>query len=44
MPEPIAHAIDELMRLGAARHGDRPMAIDPTGRVSYRELDSTTID
>ncbi|SPM41576.1 Acyl-CoA synthetase (AMP-forming)/AMP-acid ligase II [Mycobacterium numidiamassiliense] len=44
MPEPVAHTIDELVRLRAAQHGDRPMVIDPTGRVSYRQLDSTTTD
>lgn len=44
MPEPTAHTIDELVRLRATQHGDRPMVIDPTGRVSYRELDSTTRD
>ncbi|HEY0229546.1 MAG TPA: class I adenylate-forming enzyme family protein, partial [Mycobacterium sp.] len=44
MPEPIAHTIDELVRSRAEQHGDQPMVIDPSSRLSYRELDSTTID
>lgn len=35
--------IDHLVRLQAARHGPKPMVIDPQSRLSYRELDSTTI-
>lgn len=34
--------IDHLVRLQAARHGDKAMVIDPKSRLSYRELDSTT--
>jgi acyl-CoA synthetase (AMP-forming)/AMP-acid ligase II len=45
MPDPAtAHTIDQLIRSGAAHHGDKPMVIDPASRVSYRELDSTTTD
>lgn len=36
--------IDRLVRFQAARHGTKPMVIDPTTRVSYRDLDSTTKD
>lgn len=36
--------IDALVRLRAGRDGDTPMVIDPTSRLSYRELDSTTDD
>ncbi|WAC93031.1 class I adenylate-forming enzyme family protein [Mycobacterium sp. Aquia_213] len=36
--------IDQLVRLRADHDGDTPMVIDPTSRVSYRELDSTTRD
>src|SRR5215813_12262792 len=36
--------IDQLVRLRADHDGDTPMVIDPTSRVSYRELDSTTSD
>lgn len=34
--------IDHLVRLQAASHGTKPMVIDPTSRVGYRELDVTT--
>lgn len=34
--------IDELVRFRARHDADTPMVIDPTSRVSYRELDSTT--
>ncbi len=44
MPDPGAHTIDELVRFRADHDGDTPMVIDPTSRVSYRELDSTTRD
>jgi acyl-CoA synthetase (AMP-forming)/AMP-acid ligase II len=36
--------IDQLVRLRADRDGDTPMVIDPTSRINYRELDSTTSD
>ncbi|BBY25277.1 class I adenylate-forming enzyme family protein [Mycobacterium stomatepiae] len=36
--------IDQLVRRRAAHDGDKPMVIDPTARISYRELDSTTRD
>lgn len=36
--------IDQLVRLRAEHDADTPMVIDPTSRVSYRELDSTTRD
>ena len=36
--------IDELVRLRADQDGDAPMVIDPTSRISYRELDSATGD
>lgn len=36
--------IDRLVRLRAAQHGAKPMVIDPTTRISYRELDTTTRD
>ncbi len=36
--------IDQLVRLRADRDGDAPMVIDPTSRLNYRELDSTTRD
>jgi acyl-CoA synthetase (AMP-forming)/AMP-acid ligase II len=40
MPE----TIDRLARLRAAEHGAKAMVIDPAGRLSYRELDTTTHD
>jgi len=40
MPE----TIDQLTRLRAAEHGAKPMVIDPAGRLSYHELESTTRD
>ncbi len=42
MPDPAAPTIDQLVRSRAARHGAKPMVIDPAGRISYRELDTTT--
>ena len=36
--------IDHLVRSRAARHGSKPMVIDPASRISYRELDTTTKD
>jgi acyl-CoA synthetase (AMP-forming)/AMP-acid ligase II len=41
MPE---RTIDELVRSGAARHGAKPMVIDPAARIGYRELEATTRD
>ncbi|WP_066914514.1 class I adenylate-forming enzyme family protein [Mycobacterium interjectum] len=41
MPE---RTIDELVRSRAARHGAKPMVIDPAARISYRELEPTTRD
>ncbi|SOX55299.1 long-chain fatty acid--CoA ligase [Mycobacterium ahvazicum] len=40
----MPNTIDALVRLRAGRDGDSPMVIDPTSRLSYRELDSTTSD
>lgn len=42
MPEPSARTIDQLVRVRADHDGDTPMVIDPTYRLSYRELDLTT--
>src|SRR6516165_1711094 len=36
--------IDRLVRRQAAQHGSKPMVIDPSSRISYRELDTTTRD
>ncbi|MDM3974976.1 class I adenylate-forming enzyme family protein [Mycobacterium marseillense] len=36
--------IDQLVRLRARHDADTPMVIDPTARISYRELDITTRD
>jgi acyl-CoA synthetase (AMP-forming)/AMP-acid ligase II len=45
MPEPpTAPTIDRLVRSGGAEHGSKPMVIDPARRISYRELDTTTLD
>jgi acyl-CoA synthetase (AMP-forming)/AMP-acid ligase II len=44
MSNATAHTIDKLVRSRAAHDGDKPMVIDPTSRVSYRELDSSTKD
>ncbi|SPM31423.1 class I adenylate-forming enzyme family protein [Mycobacterium terramassiliense] len=41
MPE---RTVDELVRSRAARHGAKPMVIDPAARIGYRELDTTTRD
>ena len=44
MPDPHdpsnALTIDQLVRLRAAEHGDKPMVIDPAARITYRELDT----
>src|SRR5262249_52091712 len=34
--------IDQLVRIRAQRHGDKPMVIDTESRISYAELDDTT--
>jgi acyl-CoA synthetase (AMP-forming)/AMP-acid ligase II len=34
--------IDELVRIRAEQHGDKPMVIDTESRLSYAELDETT--
>lgn len=34
--------IDQLVRFRARHNADTPMVIDPTARISYRELDATT--
>jgi acyl-CoA synthetase (AMP-forming)/AMP-acid ligase II len=44
MSEPAARTIDALVRIRAAHDGDKPMVIDPSSRVTYRELDTTTAD
>jgi acyl-CoA synthetase (AMP-forming)/AMP-acid ligase II len=45
MPEPpTAPTIDQLVRSRAAHHGTKPMVIDPTRRLGYSELDTTTRD
>ena len=36
--------IDQTREVSADTHGAKPMVIDPTSRVSYRELDTTTSD
>src|SRR6201996_8721967 len=36
--------VDQLVRLRADSEGPKPMVIDPTSRISYRELDSTARD
>ena len=36
--------IDHLVQAQAARHGGKPMVIDPQSRLSYLELDRTTRD
>ncbi|OBB80000.1 AMP-binding protein [Mycobacterium colombiense] len=40
----MSSTIDQLVRLRAGHDGDTPMVIDPTFRITYRELDSTTMD
>jgi acyl-CoA synthetase (AMP-forming)/AMP-acid ligase II len=44
MPDLAARTIDELVRFRAAHDGDKPMVIDPTSCISYRELEATTGD
>jgi acyl-CoA synthetase (AMP-forming)/AMP-acid ligase II len=38
MPE----TVDQLVRIRAQQHGDKPMVIDTESRISYAELDDTT--
>ncbi|OBB99039.1 class I adenylate-forming enzyme family protein [Mycobacterium sp. 852002-40037_SCH5390672] len=44
MSDPSMHTIDQLVRFRADRDGDTMMVIDPTSRISYRELEVTTRD
>jgi acyl-CoA synthetase (AMP-forming)/AMP-acid ligase II len=46
MPDelPTALTVDSLVRLRASRQPDKTTVIDPDGRLSYLELDSTTHD
>jgi len=34
--------VDALVRFRAAHHGTKPAVVDPTARITYRELDATT--
>jgi acyl-CoA synthetase (AMP-forming)/AMP-acid ligase II len=34
--------IDQLLRVRAEQHGDKPMVIDPASRISYADLDEST--
>ncbi len=36
--------IDELVRHRSTQHADTPMVVDPDCRLSYRELDTSTMD
>lgn len=40
----MTDTIDRLVRLQAAAHDAKAAVIDPTGRLSYREMDSTTAE
>lgn len=40
----MSSTIDQLVRLRADHDGGTPMVIDPTSRISYHELESTTRD
>jgi acyl-CoA synthetase (AMP-forming)/AMP-acid ligase II len=44
MPDSSACTIDQLVRSSAAQHGTKPMVIDPSNRLTYRELEATTSD
>jgi acyl-CoA synthetase (AMP-forming)/AMP-acid ligase II len=44
MPDPSAHTVDQLVRLRKDDSGDTAMVIDPTSRISYRELEVSTRD
>src|SRR6202035_5992979 len=39
---PDADTIDRLVRFRAGSEGPKPAVIDPSTRISYRELDATT--
>ena len=34
--------VDQLVRIRAQQHGDKPVVIDTEARISYAELDDTT--
>jgi acyl-CoA synthetase (AMP-forming)/AMP-acid ligase II len=36
--------IDQVMRLRAAEHETKPVVVDPACRLSYRDLDTSTLD
>jgi acyl-CoA synthetase (AMP-forming)/AMP-acid ligase II len=38
----MADTINQLVRIRAQQHGDKPMVIDTESRISYAELDDTT--
>jgi acyl-CoA synthetase (AMP-forming)/AMP-acid ligase II len=38
----MADTMDRLVRLRADEHGDKPIVIDPSTRITYAELDETT--
>ncbi|TDK96111.1 long-chain fatty acid--CoA ligase [Mycobacterium paragordonae] len=40
----MTDTIDRLVRLQAAAHEAKAMVIDPAGRLSYRQIDSSTVD
>lgn len=40
----MSSTIDRLVRFRADRDGDKPMVVDPTSRLTYRELDFATGD
>ncbi|MDP7733509.1 class I adenylate-forming enzyme family protein [Mycobacterium paragordonae] len=40
----MTDTIDRLVRLQAAAHDAKAMVIDPAGRLSYRQIDSSTLD
>ncbi|AYE97097.1 AMP-binding protein [Mycobacterium paragordonae] len=40
----MTDTIDRLVRLQAAAHDAKAMVIDPAGRLSYRQIDSSTVD
>ncbi|MBH0778004.1 class I adenylate-forming enzyme family protein [Nocardia bovistercoris] len=44
MPEPLARTVDELVRARAVTDGSSTAIIDPTDRLTYAELDSTTAE
>ncbi len=40
----MSDTIDHLVRLRAGHHGPKPMVIDPATRISYHEINITTMD